>query len=348
MMAPDSCPRIILNDNVLREDYIPPDLARRHAHASSIRACAEPIVSGRRGMHVWLHGTPGSGKTSLAKALLEELHQGSTIPHVVVNCWERRTLYEALDQIVTHLRIFRAEEHRISVKLERIRRHLDGRWLMVLLDEIDKIAPAERSRILYNLDALGNVGLICISNNLDALCEVEERVRSRINPATICFDTYSPAQIVDILRERAELALVQGSCPDQVLFRIGRLSAGDARIGIQTLRRAAEEAERACRPRITSGDVESAWRDQQKVKTRRLLAGLTEDHRILRMIVLERKEVLSTDLWEMYLQRCSRHGRRPIALRTFSDYVNDLGNAGLLTRERARVKGNVRLLKAVA
>jgi Cdc6-like AAA superfamily ATPase len=66
------------------------------------------------------------------------------VPFVVVNCYERDTLYEVLDHIITELRIVRAEEHRTSVKLERVQRHLGSRCLLVLLDEIDRIAPCER------------------------------------------------------------------------------------------------------------------------------------------------------------------------------------------------------------
>ena len=77
------------------------------------------------------------------------------------------------------------------------------------------------------------------------------------------------------------------------------------------------------------------------------LAALTEDHGMLYQLVAQRKGALSTDLWEAYLQRCSRANRKPIASRTFSGYVSQLVRMGLLSCERARVKGNIRLLKLV-
>lgn len=86
----------------------------------------------------------GTGKTAAALSALTRFRKEMAVPFVVVSCYERDTLYEVLDHIITELTIFRAEEHRTSVKLERVQRHLGGRCLLVLLDEIDKIAPCER------------------------------------------------------------------------------------------------------------------------------------------------------------------------------------------------------------
>jgi len=49
-----------------------------------------------------------------------------------------------------------------------------------------------------------------------------------------------------------------------------------------------------------------------------------------------------------YLQHCVQAKRKPLASRTFSDYVNRLAQVGLIISERARVKGKVRLFKIVS
>jgi hypothetical protein len=77
-----------------------------------------------------------------------------------------------------------------------------------------------------------------------------------------------------------------------------------------------------------------------------MLAGLTEDHRTLHQLVAKCETLLATELWEAYLQWCSKTDRKPIAPRTFSEYVNQLVRLGPLACERARIKGNVRLLRA--
>jgi Cdc6-like AAA superfamily ATPase len=73
----------------------------------------------------------------------------------------------------------------------------------------------------------------------------------------------------------------------------------------------------------------------------------TEHRRILFEIVLARKDVHSGDLWTAYLAEAGQKGLNPIALRTFSEYMNKLGEIGLVKVSRARVRGKVRLFKVV-
>ena len=51
------------------------------------------------------------------------------------------------------------------------------------------------------------------------------------------------------------------------------------------------------------------------------------------------------DLWQAYLDRCGKAGTKPLAARTFFNYVNTLVQKGLLACERARVKGKLRLFR---
>jgi len=94
--------------------------------------------------------------------------------------------------------------------------------------------------------------------------------------------------------------------------------------------------------------MEKAWSSVQELRKEYLLSKLTRGHRILYRIVAYQGEILSSDLRQLYLLECSRMKRRPIAERTFSNYINDLKRAGLAWVERARVRGKVRLIKTVA
>ena len=184
--------------------------------------------------------------------------------------------------------------------------------MIILLDEVDKIPPSERSKTLYALDDLGNTGLICISNTLGSLFDLEERVRSRINPRTIAFAPYPATEIAEILTRRAHLALASGACPAFLIKRIAGVCSGDARVAIQTLRNAAESAELSGRETMKPGDLIAGWHDTQQVKTSQQLAKLTDDHRTLYRIVSQRRAVLSTKLRQIclaLLHFCGTHGR---------------------------------------
>ena len=339
---------MIIDHDILRENYIPTKLKARETHSEQILCCLSPVVARRKPIHTWLYGKPGTGKTTTAIHVLRRLEERAPVKSIIINCWEKRSFYEILDGIISELKILRAEEHRTSFKLEKLRSYLQERPFVVVLDEIDQIKPTELSTILYNLDSLLNAGLICISDSTRSLIELEERVRSRLNPYTISFPTYSRKELFEILIYRAELALAEGTWSHTALRQIARMAQGDARAAIRMLHRAAVVTDHQQIDRITTTTLKEQFTAARKTRRTCILNNLTQDHRILYKIVQQKRKILSGDLWEEYLQRCARLRRKPLASRTFSDYANRLVQAGLITSERARVKGKVRLFKIVA
>jgi Cdc6-like AAA superfamily ATPase len=279
--------------------------------------------------------------------VLRQLSARAPVVTALLNCWATATFFEVVDDLVTQLRILRAEEHRTCVKLDKLRRHLAGRPFVVVLDELDRMNASERSGAVYNLASLPNTGLICISDSQDALFELDERARSRLDPRTVHFPAYSVGDLKAMLQFRAEMSLVPGSWALRALARIARAAAGDARVAVGALRAAAELAEVRGLGRLKLNNVEQRCQAAAAAKRVQVLNSLTEDHRILHDIVRERKHVVSGNLWEEYLCRCRQLKRKPLAPRTFSNYANRLVEVGLLASERARVKGKVRLFRIV-
>lgn len=347
MSGKHETPTILTNPEVLSEEHLPSRMRHNQETVAEIEECLAPISRNQRPLHVWLYGPPGAGKTATARHVLEEARRESGLRGLHVNCWQHDSLYSVLDHLTTELRILRAEEQRSTRKLEKFRKHLGDRPFLLILDEIDRPAPAERSRLLYSFCSLKTVGLIAISNSNSALFELDARVRSRLNPALLVFEPYTEKKLTEILVERAQLAFARGSWTRKLLRQTARLAAGDARAALKTLRRAAWIAERARAKRITPRHMQKAWNSMRRFRARYLLSKLTQDHRIIHRIVQYQKEILSRDLRQLYLVECSRAKRKPVAERTFSNYINDLKNAGLAKVERARVKGKVRLVKTV-
>jgi len=306
-----------------------------------------PILRKQRSMHLWLYGDPGTGKTATARYVLEKIQRESNVKGLYVNCWQHDSLYSILDYITAELRILRAEEQRTAKKLEKFQQYIKEEPFLLILDEMDQPSPKERAAIIYSFCCLPKVGLINISNSCDPLFELDARVRSRLNPALVVFKGYTCEELMAILTERAKEALVDGSYGPRVLNRIADLAGGDARMALQTLKKAAWLGENEGASKITDSHISKAWSSTRELKTQYLLGKLTRDHRILYDIVKYQGEILSSDLRQLYLLECSRSKRKPIAERTFSDYINDLKRTGLAQVERARVRGKVRLIKVV-
>lgn len=336
---------IIVDEAMFRETYIPEKLHAREDQIQEILRCLAPALKKRKPIHLWLHGKPGTGKTATALHILKHLKEKSGIDGLRINCWEKDTFYEILDELISQLRILSAEEHRTSLKLEKLRKHLGDQPFIVILDEIDQLKPAERSTMLYNLDSLGNVGVICISNSQQPFFELDDRVRSRLNPCAVSFAEYNSKDLMDILNYRAELALAAGVWSDRALRQIVDMAAGDARVAVRGLKAAAELAETERLDAISMHVLKRQWSEAKGAKKAYVLKNLTEDHRILYGIVKQKGQILSGDLWQEYLRHCERLRRKPLASRTFSEYANRLVQAGLITSERARIKGKVRLFK---
>jgi len=339
-------PTMILDPAPLSEAYVPRKLPGLDAQLQRMLACLAPALKRRKALHMWLHGPPGSGKTAAAAHILHQVEQKAGIRGLLVNCWQKDTFFELIDDIIYQLRILRAEEHRTSTKLEKLARHIGQRPFVIALDEIDKMRSLERSAALYGLSSIGNVCLVCISCSLGAWFELEERVRSRLSPCFVRFPAYSSGTLADILDFRSRTALAEGSYSENLLEQIAGMASGDARVALHSMQVLAESAEDAHLRAISAASLMRQQTELEAARQETALATLTEDHRILYGLIRRKGEILSGELWEGYLQRCAEARRRPLAARTFSEYANALVRTGLITAERARVKGKVRLFRA--
>jgi len=336
----------MLNADVLSEIHPPDEIHSRESHLKEISVSLWPITQSRTPMNCWLHGKPGVGKTATALWILRKLEKEASVRTVYVNCWEDPTFFSVLDRIANELRMLGAERLSKSFKLERLKRHLSNERLVIVLDEIDQVPPKERHAILYNLTGLPMVGLICVCNTQQVYFDLEERIKSRLNPVQIFFEEYSSDELLQILNQRAQYALAPDTCTEQLLGTIARLADGDARIAIQTLKNAAHMAEKESNKEIRASHVRSAWNAAKDIEKAHFLRNLTEHHHLLYELIAKKRNILSGDLWRLYLKTCEKRNVEPIAVRTYSDYCNNLVELRLVQAKRAAIKGKVREFRA--
>ena len=103
----------------------------REAQIEQVACCLSPVLTRHRPVHAWLHGRPGTGKTSTVMRVLRQLEGKNYARSIVINCFEKDTFYEILDEMISGFRILRADEHRTSFKLERLRSFLKD-WPVIL------------------------------------------------------------------------------------------------------------------------------------------------------------------------------------------------------------------------
>lgn len=336
----------IVKDQIVLDDrHVPEEIIGREEQLKKLMFCLTPACKGQKPIHAWLYGETGTGKTLVARHALERLRVEARVAGSYINCWKDSTLYSALEKIVGDLRLLMAERVSASFKVDTLEKQLERRPYIVVLDEIDQPCPRERDAILYNLCGIGNVGLVCICNSRRTLFDIENRVKSRLSPVQIEFPEYSKQHMIRILHDRARLALNKSAWNNAAAEKIASLASGDARVAIHTLRNAARSAELDKSHVVRDEHILDGHHSARTLRRTYLLDRLTEDYRILYKIVDKRGQLESGALWHGYLARCARLRRPPIALRTFSEYMNRLADWGLVSIDRAPVKGNVRLFK---
>jgi len=339
---------LVRDKSIFSEDYLPSQLSCRDRELSQLRSALSLITQRKAGRNVWLHGPPGTGKTAVSKLLLNELEDKNGVRCIYSNCWEIPTFSALLEKIIRDFRILGAERLSSPYRMERIEKHLQAKPLLIVLDEIDKPSPKERDSIIYNLCGMPNVTLICICNSRYFFLTLDSRVRSRLDPLLMEFKPYTQQDIVAILRQRAESGLENRVIKDRVLNKIARLSKGDARAAIQTLRHAALDAEQHQAPDIALQHLAKRNRAESDLKRKYLLAKLTDHHKLLYKFIQEQPGIMSGQLRKSYLMSCRQSRAQPVASRTFCLYLKTLSELGLIVYRRAvGVKGNVRTFRVL-
>ena len=337
--------KIVRNHHFLSEDYLPPLIHGRDDQIRELQACLEPAIKGQKPIHVFLFGPPGTGKTLIARALFKELEEHS-IKGIYINCWEHQTLYSIVDKMIEEFRILQAERTSAIYKIEKFERYLNDRPFVLILDNIDRLEPKEIDLILYNLGDIRKTGLVCVGNSMSFLHKLDDRVKSKLNPRLIECPAYSRNELLEILKERAELGLERTSWDLRVLGKVIGLAGGDARMAIQTLSNAANYAENERKGMIEIEDLEQGWIDSNELKINQIFENLSPHHKLIYEIMKERKEIHSGDLWREYKEACQKKRVKAVPLRTFTYYRDQLTNVGLISSKRARIRGNIRIYKA--
>jgi Cdc6-like AAA superfamily ATPase len=317
----------------------------RDAELKAVLKCLGLVTKRIRPIQVWIAGPPGAGKTALAWQVLSHVRQQRSAHTAYVNCWETKTLPAMIDRVLLELQIVGTQQIGARFKLEKLRRHLDGRPLLVVLDEVDRLPVKERESMLYTLGELGTVGLLCISNSRSAYFDMDERVRSRLSPFVMALGRYGNEQLVEILSERSLAALRSGTWDEGLLHRIAQLASGDARVALRTLKLSAQLAQAAGSSQIEQQHIEHGWAHVAELQRKYLLSKLTRHHDVIYGLISERGPINASEARKEYRRHCQGQGLVPVAGRTFSKYVAQLIRCGLVQQERTVSWPSTRLLR---
>ncbi len=318
---------IIRDIRVLTEKFIPNRILHRTGQLEAIRDDIKPLLEGSVPRHVFIHGNPGTGKTCMARYVAGELESySSDIVQSYTNCWENPSRFRILYNIakdVSSAPIIHRKGTPTDEILEMIKRSLEGKHCVVILDEVDKI---EDDRVLYDLITLQNVCMLMIANSSTALYNVDSRIRSRLASSdNIEFRPYSSSEIIDILSDRSEWGLIPGVITGQQIEMIAASVSGDCRAAIDIMRVVSEEAERSEHEKITDDMIERSLPRIEMFKKELSMGALNPHQKLIMEIVTGAGGTIdSGELFRKLSELSASKGMESIVDRTFRNYTNKL------------------------
>lgn len=322
---------MIRDARVLHPEFVPRDIVHRTREVTALSAALDPVTRGEPGETTLLHGPSGVGKTCIARYMTDQLRE--TVINLTtqyVNCWEDysrfKILYRILDGIDRTLDVHRQSTPTDEL-LDRLRDY-DGPPYVVILDEVDQL---EDKRVLYELYRTHGLTMILIANREADLFEpLDARLTSRLRTATrIGFDRYSMDDLVAILRPRVRLGLHEGAVTTDHLEQIASAAAGDARVGIETLRVAARRASHAGRDTVSDAIIQDAVSEANSEIRQRNVERLTSHQRIVYKIITDHGEISPSDLYEEYRERAEN----PKTDRMVRNYLKKMERYNLVRAE---------------
>jgi len=310
---------IIFNELPLTEAFIPTRILHREGQLRELERCLKPALKKRSIENVFLVGPSGTGKTTLAKWILESYFKEIS---AYVNCWKYRSTHEVLKEILLNFQVPVHGREPTGELIKLLEKLIQKKKIIVCLDEVDQLNSFD---ILYIL-ARNGVGLVLASTRYHALIDLPSRIKSSLALTEIEFPAYKPDELFDILKDRVEFSFKPGTISKE-LIKIAAIAAeGDARVGLEILRRAGKKAEDKGLDRVTIEEIKEAIKEAKKTKVSFIISRLNEHQRVIYEILTEKKRMSSGELYREYCKRVSK----PVVDRTYRNYMKEMVELGLV------------------
>lgn len=310
---------IIVNEDVLTEVFIPERLFHREGQIRQIEKCLKPALKNKPIENIFLLGVSGTGKTTVIKWILENYFKDIS---AYVNCWKSRTNYEVLKEILLTLQIPIHGREPTSELIKKLERRSKKKRLIICLDEVDRLKNID---LLY-VFARGNCGLILISTSYHSLLNLTTRIRRSLSLSEIEFPAYRAKEISDILNERAEYALKPSAIDKSMIKMIALASVGDARVGIEILRKASKKADSNNLNKIGFKEVEDAIDAVNRFELLYPVQKLNAHQKEILKILERSKNMASGQLFREYKKSISE----PVGDRAYRKYMKRMTKLGLV------------------
>ena len=340
--------KVLVDREPFSFDWTPDKLVGRDEELTELASLFTHIENQNSSCRAVITGPVGSGKTVLTRRfghdLLNHLEGRRKITLAHVNCRNHPTTSQVLQQIAVTLDSRHPERGLSSGEIiQSIRRNLisHNSHLLLILDEVDLLIRRDNSDLIYKLlridegqDKQGSLSLILVSQDSMLLKLFEPAIISRLGASNILkMKPYDKNGLIQIARQRAEIACRNGSISEEVLEKIGIMAAesGDARLAIELLDSSIRRAESAGRGEVLIEDIEQSSARVAAVEPSQV-DKLSKDQKLIMLGLCRRlkkeAEINTGDAEKLYRIVCEEYEAKPKSYTTFWKHLKILRKSG--------------------
>lgn len=347
---------IYLDRDALREDYQPTNLVGRDTELDRYRAALQPVINGEQPNNIFLYGKTGVGKTAGTRYLIEHLeadaakYEDIDLTVKMLNCDGLSSSYQIATRLVNE---FRDETSQISTTgypratvYDMLWTELDacGGTIYIVLDEVDHIEDDSilyqlpRARANENLDS-AKIGIIGISNDFSFRDDLSPKVKSSLCEEEIQFPAYDAQELIQILKQRAEVAFHDDVLKDGVIelcAAYGAKDAGDARQSLDLLMKTGDLARDKATDTISEDLVRAARDVLERGRIEEGISGLTQHGHLVvyAMVTLDQEgktPARTRDIRPRYTNFAEKANIDPLVPRRMRDHLGELSMLGIIS-----------------
>jgi len=152
------------------------------------------------------------------------------------------------------------------------------------------------------------------------------RIKSSLALTEIEFPSHKPDELFDILKDKVEFSFRSNSISRESIRITSLMAEGDARVGLEILRRAGKKAEDRNLRKVTIEEIEQAIKDATRFKTSYFASKLNEYQKTIYEILGKKKRMASGLLYREYC----RIVKIPVVDRAYRNYMNRMVELGIV------------------